>query len=165
MHYLEWQWYNYDSNFTEICSQESNWQWAGIGLDNGLAPDRRQAIIWTNADPIHRRIYAALWGDELTHCSQIGILGIQVNNNLEWMPQNLVDVKSTLVLVMAWCRQATRHYPNQCWLRYPMLFNSCRSTGNLFQNVNHPMARPNIRAWFVVYFLVQNLILYGRRAI
>ena len=28
--------------------------------------DRRQAIIWTNADPIHRRIYAALRGDELT---------------------------------------------------------------------------------------------------
>ena len=23
-----------------------------IGLDNGLAPNRRQAIIWTNADPI-----------------------------------------------------------------------------------------------------------------
>ena len=26
MHYLEWKWYNSDSNFTEICSQESNWQ-------------------------------------------------------------------------------------------------------------------------------------------
>ena len=24
-----------------------------IGLDNGLAPNRRQAIIWTNADPVH----------------------------------------------------------------------------------------------------------------
>ena len=28
-------------------------------------PNRRQAIIWTNADPIHWRIYAALGGDEL----------------------------------------------------------------------------------------------------
>ena len=28
-------------------------------------PNRRQAIIWTNADPIHRHRYAALWGDEL----------------------------------------------------------------------------------------------------
>ena len=28
-----------------------------------LAPNRRQAIIWTNADPVHWRIYAALWGD------------------------------------------------------------------------------------------------------
>ena len=37
-----------------------------VGLDNGLVPNRRQAIIWTNADPIHWRIYAALRGDELT---------------------------------------------------------------------------------------------------
>ena len=37
-----------------------------IGLDDGLAPNRRQAFIWTNADPIHWRIYAALGGDELT---------------------------------------------------------------------------------------------------
>ena len=36
-----------------------------IGSGNGLAPSRRQAIIWTNADPIHWRIYAALGGDEL----------------------------------------------------------------------------------------------------
>ena len=35
------------------------------GSDNGLAPNRRQAIIWTNADPIHWRIKAALGGDEL----------------------------------------------------------------------------------------------------
>ena len=34
----------------------------GIGLDNGLVPNRRQAIIWTNADSIHGRIYAALGG-------------------------------------------------------------------------------------------------------
>ena len=31
-----------------------------IGLDNGSAPNRRQAIIWTNPDPIHWRLYAAL---------------------------------------------------------------------------------------------------------
>ena len=34
-------------------------------LDNGLAPNRQQAIIWTNADPVHWRIYVALGGDEL----------------------------------------------------------------------------------------------------
>ena len=63
MHFLEWTWS--DSNFTEICSQGSNWQHASIGLDSGLAPNSRQAIIWTNADPIHWHIYAALGGDEL----------------------------------------------------------------------------------------------------
>ena len=31
-----------------------------------MAPNRRQAIIWTNADLICWRIYAALGGDELT---------------------------------------------------------------------------------------------------
>ena len=30
-----------------------------------LAPNRRQAIIWTNTDPIHWRLYAALVGDGL----------------------------------------------------------------------------------------------------
>ena len=31
-----------------------------------MAPNMRQAIIWTNADPIHSRIFTALEGDELT---------------------------------------------------------------------------------------------------
>ena len=31
-----------------------------MGFDNHLAPNRRQAIIWTNADPIHWRTCAAL---------------------------------------------------------------------------------------------------------
>ena len=35
------------------------------GSDNGLAPNWWQAILWTNADAIHWRIYAALGRDEL----------------------------------------------------------------------------------------------------
>ena len=34
------------------------------------------------------------------------------------MSLNLTDDKSTLVQVMAWCRQATSHYLSQCWPRY-----------------------------------------------
>ena len=30
------------------------------GLDNGVVPNKRQAIFWTNADPILWRICAAL---------------------------------------------------------------------------------------------------------
>ena len=56
---------NSDSNFTDACSSRSNWHYFGIGLDNGLAQYRRQAIIWTIADPIHWHEYAALGGDEL----------------------------------------------------------------------------------------------------
>ena len=36
---------------------------------------------------------------------------------LWWMSLDLTDDKSTLVQVMAWCRQATSHYLNQCWPR------------------------------------------------
>ena len=36
---------------------------------------------------------------------------------LRWMSLHLTDGKSTLVQVMAWCRQATSHYLSQCWPR------------------------------------------------
>ena len=34
-----------------------------VYIDNGLMPNRRQAIILTNADPLHWRIYAAPGGE------------------------------------------------------------------------------------------------------
>ena len=34
---------------------------------------------------------------------------------LTWTPQDLTDDRSTLVQVMAWCRQATSHYLSQWW--------------------------------------------------
>ena len=37
---------------------------------------------------------------------------------LSWMSLKLIDDKLTLVQVMAWFRQATSHYLNQCWPRY-----------------------------------------------
>ena len=43
--------------------------------------------------------------------------GISYKIALRWMPQDLTDDKSTLVQVMAWCHQATRHYLSQCWPR------------------------------------------------
>ena len=36
------------------------------------------------------------------------------DNALRWMPQYFTGDKSTLVQVMAWCRQATSHYLCQC---------------------------------------------------
>ena len=66
MHFREWKVLYFDSNFSEICSYDFNWHLPNIGLDSGLAPNRRQAIIWANADPTHGRIYAALGGDGLT---------------------------------------------------------------------------------------------------
>ena len=46
------------------------------------------------------------------------LIGIFTSSNekaLWWMPNDLTDYKSTLVQVMAWCRQATSHYLSQCW--------------------------------------------------
>ena len=41
--------------------------------------------------------------------------GISCEIALTWKPHDLTDDKSTLVQVMAWCRQATSHYLSQCW--------------------------------------------------
>ena len=44
--------------------------------------------------------------------------GISCEIVLTWTPQDLTDDKSTLVQVMAWCRQATSHYLSKCWPRF-----------------------------------------------
>ena len=45
---------------------------------------------------------------------------------LIWMSVDFTDDKSTLVQVMAWCRQATSHYLNQCWPRSPTPYGVTR---------------------------------------
>ena len=50
---------NFDKEFTEVSSQGSSWQYSSIGSENCLAPNRRQAIIWTNDVLGCRRIYAS----------------------------------------------------------------------------------------------------------
>ena len=47
----------------------------------------------------------------------IGIFTSSSDNVVTWMSRDLTDGKSTLVQVMAWCRQATSHYLSQCWPR------------------------------------------------
>ena len=60
--------------------------------------------------------------NEIFRCNFQAILvidgwGISCEITLRWMSLNLTDDKSTLVQVMAWCRQATSHYLSQCWPR------------------------------------------------
>ena len=43
--------------------------------------------------------------------------GISCAIALKWMSLDFTDDQSTLVQVMAWCRQAASHYLSQCWLR------------------------------------------------
>ena len=47
----------------------------------------------------------------------ISISTSSYDNKLRWMSWDLSEGKSTLVQVMAWCRQATSHYLSQCWPR------------------------------------------------
>ena len=43
--------------------------------------------------------------------------GISCEIALIWMSLDFTDDQSTLVQVMAWCRQAASHYLSQCWPR------------------------------------------------
>ena len=87
MHLREWKILYFDYNFTDVCSQGSNWQSSSIGLDNGLAPNRWQAIIWTNADPNNWRIYATLGGVELT---QMFIVIVCKSFSTVWAPKYFI---------------------------------------------------------------------------
>ena len=51
-----------------------------IGLDNGLAPNRRKAITWTDDDPVRWHIYEELEGDELKNHP----LSIIVTHRIHW---------------------------------------------------------------------------------
>ena len=48
----------------------------------------------------------------------IGAWGISCEIALIWMSLDFTDAQSTLVQVMAWCRQAASHYLSQCWPRF-----------------------------------------------
>ena len=58
MFYFDWNW-------IEIRSWLYNQKFTNIGSDNGLAPNRRQAIIWTNDGLDQWRIYALISLHEL----------------------------------------------------------------------------------------------------
>ena len=57
---------------------------------------------------------------------RIGNLSISHEIALRWIPGDLSDDQSTLVQVMAWCRQATGHYLSQCWPRSMSSYGATR---------------------------------------
>ena len=76
--------------------------WFHKGLFNSLAPERLQR----NIRKVIFQLILVIRGWSIS-CKIV----------LKWMPMDLNDGKSTLVQVMAWCRQATSHYPSKCWPR------------------------------------------------
>ena len=66
IHFLEWKLLNFRWHFIEICSLGFNWQYIFIGSHTGLAPNRRQAIIWTNVSLVYWHMYATVSLNGLT---------------------------------------------------------------------------------------------------
>ena len=60
-------------------------------------------------------LFALSYGSKLISVIDGGDIACEIV--LRWISLDLSDDKSTLVQVMAWCRQATSHYLSQCWPR------------------------------------------------
>ena len=120
------------------------WRYFIIDSDNGLVQNRLQAISWSSDDSICWCRYASpskvSWqinslapGRPGCHFKTaisnfillIGNFTSSKDNARRWMPRDIIDDKSTLFQVMAWCRQATSHYLSQCWpsSMSPYVFN------------------------------------------
>ena len=59
---------SFDFKISEV-SQRSNLQYPSTASDNGLAPTRRQPIIWTNETAVWWRIYVSLGLNDLREFS------------------------------------------------------------------------------------------------
>ena len=93
----------------------------------------------------------------------ICLFRFSLGNALRLMPEKLTDDKSTLVQVMAWCRQTTSHYLSQCWPSSMSPYGVTRAqwvnqnsrhfqSGKCIWNVNCKMVA--IRWWhFYIHFL------------
>ena len=84
--------------------------------------------------------------------------GISCETALLWMSLDFTDEQSTLVRVMACCRQATSHYLSQCWPRSMSPNGVTRP-----QWVNHPKHKTqhSHRRWNTIYchWLRQHVII------
>ena len=97
-------WHPSESNFTahaqatfEVMATPPRDQWV-----NSLAPGR----FYQSFSLVVFKFILAIDGWDISH---------EISS--KWMSLDLTDDNSTLVQLMAWCRQATSHYLSQCWPR------------------------------------------------
>ena len=89
---------------------------------------------------------------------------------LRRMSLNLTDDKSTLVQVMAWCRQAPSHYLSQCWPRSLSPYDVTRpqwiggkfpSKSNIISAMIWILGQWNffgyVEAWVWIHFMINSL--------
>ena len=96
--FVEWKCLISDQNFTEVCSYRSNQQYSSTGSDNGLAPTRRQAIVWSNDGYItDAYMRHSAWMSWTTRPCPVAILVkiIRIRKNLmkctKWHPYRQMD--------------------------------------------------------------------------
>ena len=132
--------------FTEICSLCSKQQYAQFGLDNGLAPIRRQAIIWTDNGLVYWPIHVSLchsmrWKANIymTFCETPGDLPHTTGNLLEsfvlynshlghwwWLTKTSHELNKVCSLVNpqrrthSWCQNVSVLYTATVSERYPV---------------------------------------------
>ena len=86
-----------------------------------IGPMPLHAITWTNKENINTLAPGKFeWNFKHVIFKQILVIDawcISCEIALIWMSLDFTDDQSTLVQVMAWCRQATSHYLSQCWPR------------------------------------------------
>ena len=69
-------------------TQRPNWQYGNIGSDNGLAPNRRQAIIWDNDGIGYQRVYELMW--------RLSNYALQVEDIIaEWLPEVVINTNKS----------------------------------------------------------------------
>ena len=116
---------NRDCNFYISKSQE---QW--VNLHNVIHQQRQQTLrgqyktmvspLLLPSDPFNSLAPGKFeWNFRRVIFKQILVIdgwGISCEIALIWMSLDFTDDQSTLLQVMAWCRQATSHYLSQCWL-------------------------------------------------
>ena len=75
--------------------------------------------------PLHSSPLLHNWSkvDE-SRCSESQVSPWRSTSEAFFAPKFPIGDKSALVLVMAWCRQATSHYPSQCWARLVFCTNA-----------------------------------------
>ena len=116
-----------------------------IGSDNGLSPERYQAIIWTNAGILLIRTLGTIFSEILGKIHTFSFNKMHLKTSVKWQPfflgintcvkiifgkkmciknlpsdewpLKLTGDKSTLVQIMVLCHQATSHYLSQYWPR------------------------------------------------
>ena len=121
-----------------------------IGSDNGLSPDRRQAIIWTNARLLSIGPLRTYFNENLIKIHQFSLKKIHVKmSSAKWRPSCL----GLNVLMLMWCHPCGPWWPHEMEI-FSALLALC--VGNSPVTGEFPSQRPVTRSFDVFFDLCLN---------